>query len=235
MFPAWKGNESASSELFAKYCVPDKSEGTTGGGGRLDSLPPGLNNIGNTCYMNSALQCLLRVKRLNRYLLSEDCSHHRNSGNPLGTRCIVLDAYCELVRTMQGSHSSVHPGAVKWAVGGHNRLFADYGQHDATEFLVTLLDALNEDLNRSDVALAAARGVPINVDHLSHMELHAKCNRSIITVLSHVSRVDCWNSGDDRSPLTSPEEVLQRIIHVARANMSTMNRSARYSPTSRDI
>jgi ubiquitin C-terminal hydrolase len=135
--------------------------------------------------MNSALQCLLRVKHLSRYLLSADCDRHRNPGNPLGTHCRVLDAYRALVRTMQEGQPSVSPSAVKSAIGGHNPLFADYGQHDATEFLIALLDALNVDLNQSRIALAAARGVTVNLDRFCHMELHRLCNNSIISALFH--------------------------------------------------
>ena len=34
-------------------------------------LPPGLVNHGNTCFMNSALQCLAHTKELSDYFMSE--------------------------------------------------------------------------------------------------------------------------------------------------------------------
>jgi ubiquitin carboxyl-terminal hydrolase 8 len=143
--------------------------------------PVGLQNLGNTCFMNAPLQCLMRVKRLTDYLLSGGCQAARNPRNPLGSRCQVLDSYCALLREVSNARCSVSPTDLKRAIAQHNSTFSGYGQHDANEFLTTLLDALHEDLNQS----RTATGSHLNLEHLSGMELHHFCNQSIIVDLFH--------------------------------------------------
>jgi ubiquitin C-terminal hydrolase len=70
---------------------------------------------------------------------------------------------------------------VKEAVGRHSPLFADYGQHDATEFLITILDAIHEDLNQSPIAM----GADIDTESWSGMKLHRLCTDSIVCDCFH--------------------------------------------------
>ena len=46
----------------------------------------GLRNLGNTCFMNSGLQCLSHIKGLTNYFLTGEYLKHVNKTNPLGTQ-----------------------------------------------------------------------------------------------------------------------------------------------------
>ncbi|EXJ64486.1 hypothetical protein A1O7_00822 [Cladophialophora yegresii CBS 114405] len=109
----------------------------------------GLTNLGNTCYMNSALQCLRSVPELTSYLLADLWKKDLNVDNPLGYHGEVARAYANLMHQIYDENaSSTSPAKFKATVGRHNSNFSGYQQQDSQEFLLFLLDALQEDLNR---------------------------------------------------------------------------------------
>ncbi|KAL2863429.1 putative ubiquitin-specific protease UBP12 [Aspergillus lucknowensis] len=120
---------------------------------RKDGKPrgnTGLSNLGNTCYMNSALQCVRSVEELTYYFLNDVYKRDLNPSNPLSHNGDVAKVYANLLRTMydEAGQSSFAPRQLKHTIGRYGPAFSGYGQQDSQEFLLFLLDGLQEDLNR---------------------------------------------------------------------------------------
>ncbi|XP_075395077.1 ubiquitin carboxyl-terminal hydrolase 11 isoform X2 [Tenrec ecaudatus] len=150
----------------------------------------GLTNLGNTCFMNSALQCLSNVPQLTEYFITNRYLEELNFGNPLGMKGEIAEAYADLVKqAWSGQHCSIVPHAFKTKVGHFASQFLGYQQHDSQELLSFLLDGLHEDLNRVKkkeyVELCDAAGRPDLVVAEEAWYNHKRRNNSVIVDTFH--------------------------------------------------
>lgn len=100
----------------------------------------GLSNIGNTCFMNSSLQCLAHLDSFCQALFQESFSHIR-----LAT---VGAALQDLFLSMWTGRIAVgNTRNFKNQIGLRHSRYAGYKQEDASEFIDALLDSLSDELN----------------------------------------------------------------------------------------
>ncbi|CAF0842530.1 unnamed protein product [Didymodactylos carnosus] len=100
----------------------------------------GLINMGNTCFMNSALQCLSAIPQMRNYFQTLTFNDNQQ---PKG----VVGAYIDLTKSMwSGEHSYVTPRHLKEEISRFAPIFSDYRQKDAQEFMNYLMDALHQEL-----------------------------------------------------------------------------------------
>ena len=130
----------------------------------------GLFNMGNTCYLNSSIQCLSHTPIFREYFTSKCYLNDINTTNPLGYEGRLAQVYAVLISniwkrfnqqviprqkrvTAPGSYAPVNapaltPKTFKESLGKFSEHFAGNEQHDAQELLAFLLGGLSEDLNR---------------------------------------------------------------------------------------
>uniref|UniRef100_A0A8C2YYC7 Ubiquitin carboxyl-terminal hydrolase n=1 Tax=Cyclopterus lumpus TaxID=8103 RepID=A0A8C2YYC7_CYCLU len=126
----------------------------------------GLKNLGNTCFMNSILQCLSNTHSLRDYCLH---NAHRRDLNHSRSNTALMEEFAKLIQTMWTSSSSeaVSPSEFKTQIQRYAPRFVGYNQQDAQEFLRFLLDGLHNEVNRVSVR---PRGSTEDFDHLPDEE-----------------------------------------------------------------
>ena len=150
------GEENANRSFpFSLIGTPNHHNGSY----NLDNFPidkdknkqglVGLNNLGNTCYMNTGLQCLSNCELLTKYFLNDYYKEFINNDNPIGSKGEIVEKYSELIHHLwYGNDECVSPIQFKLAFGKFYNAFNGYNQQDSQEFISYLLDILHEDLNK---------------------------------------------------------------------------------------
>uniref|UniRef100_A0A0X3PWM1 ubiquitinyl hydrolase 1 n=1 Tax=Schistocephalus solidus TaxID=70667 RepID=A0A0X3PWM1_SCHSO len=126
------------------------------------SVPPpkGLRNLGNTCYLNSALQCICRVSAL-RHLLSSllekefsaSLKHLNDDGSIDSLQLFVPSLHSPLTRAYiafiddmhEGTRQMISPAPLRDLLVRQYHRFEGFDQQDSHEVLRCLLDGLRQE------------------------------------------------------------------------------------------
>ncbi|CAB4055643.1 USP20_33 [Lepeophtheirus salmonis] len=118
------------------YSSSSKKERSYGDQITSDGLM-GLANLGNTCYMNAALQCLSNTPSLTEYFIS--CFYPKAHSPLSGKSNSLSKSYCSLMLEM-------------WTKKRSSYVVPRYLQQDSQEFLRCFMDTLHEELMESFIA-----------------------------------------------------------------------------------
>nr|XP_060461004.1 ubiquitin carboxyl-terminal hydrolase 2 isoform X2 [Panthera onca] len=158
-----------------RYTLWEKSKGQAPGSSRSSSPGrdtmnsksaqglAGLRNLGNTCFMNSILQCLSNTRELRDYCLQRLYVRDLSHGSSVHTA--LMEEFAKLIQTIWTSSPNdvVSPSEFKTQIQRYAPRFVGYNQQDAQEFLRFLLDGLHNEVNRVTVR---PKSNPENLDHL---------------------------------------------------------------------
>ena len=102
----------------------------------------GLQNIGQTCYMNSTIQCLSNISELSDYLIN---NNYNINEHPLTTAYYNL--LCELFFNKENK-KYINPKDFKTILGELNSLFEGFQAADSKDLLFFLIERLHTELNK---------------------------------------------------------------------------------------
>ncbi|TWW75172.1 ubiquitin carboxyl-terminal hydrolase 2 [Takifugu rubripes] len=111
----------------------------------------GLRNLGNTCFMNTILQCLSNTPDLRDYCLTN--VHRLDLGDNCTANTTLMEEFAKLIQSLclSGSNEAISPSDVWKQIQQYGPKFVGCNQQDAQEFLRFLLDGLHNDVNRASV------------------------------------------------------------------------------------
>ncbi|XP_032071684.1 ubiquitin carboxyl-terminal hydrolase 32 isoform X2 [Thamnophis elegans] len=163
----------------------------------------GLSNLGNTCFMNSSIQCVSNTQPLTQYFISGRHLYELNRTNPIGMKGHMAKCYGDLIQELwSGTQKNIAPLKLRWTIAKYAPRFNGFQQQDSQELLAFLLDGLHEDLNRVHdkpyVELKDSDGRPDWEVAAEAWENHLRRNRSIVVDLFHGqlrSQVKCKTCG----------------------------------------
>ncbi|XP_062341331.1 ubiquitin carboxyl-terminal hydrolase 32-like isoform X2 [Osmerus eperlanus] len=181
----------ANSNRMSRHNVPTEKGAT------------GLSNLGNSCFMNSSIQCVSNTKPLTDYFTSGTHLYELNRTNPIGMKGHMAKCYGDLVQELwSGTQKNLAPLKLRWTIAKYAPRFNGFQQQDSQELLAFLLDGLHEDLNRVHdkpyVELKDSDGRPDWKVASEAWENHLRRNRSIVVDLFHGqlrSQVKCKTCG----------------------------------------
>ena len=138
-----------------------------------------MKNMGNTCYMNSIIQCLNHTPLFREYILNnlyvndlkeniikefkrQDGNYDDVDENDIKKifKTTIIYQYHRITKTMWEKNCLVTPASFRRLIGKKNDMFSGYMQHDSQEFLIFILDQIHEELSKKINVLMGNQVLP---------------------------------------------------------------------------
>ncbi|CAG2115717.1 unnamed protein product, partial [Medioppia subpectinata] len=186
-------NDSTVIEDKVRDFCPVRSGGTS---------ITGLKNLGNTCYSNAVVQCLLNTTEFSSFF-SRNLKINKNS--KYGSNGELVMELAALFRHMAypSFYTMLSAKDFRQAVSKHIKDFVPGAQQDSHEFLVKLFEKLHDDLNESTkwdvINTGVSEGLSLDARAMKFWKQHISKNNSIISQLFEgliVNTLSCLKCGE---------------------------------------
>ncbi|CEF65544.1 Ubiquitin carboxyl-terminal hydrolase 32 [Strongyloides ratti] len=163
----------------------------------------GLANLGNSCYMNSVLQCLIRTDVITDYLIKRLDENVEDNSLTTAFGKFLCEVFAR-------ENNKFTPGELKRMITIKCPLFADQNQQDANEFLSCFLNTISEELANSNNEKGIVPDTTYLSDTPADLEWKKQLERefSIITLKicgqlkSSLTCQSCFNVSETFEPFT---------------------------------
>lgn len=143
----------------------------------------GLRNLGNTCFMNAAIQCLVNTPQFVQFFGGKFPVNSNTKFGSNGELALELSALIRMM--MSAQYKSLAPKDFRNAVSRHWPLFSGNDQQDSHEFLVWLFEKLHADVNvsKASTEIKISEDLPIHLAINKFWNHYLDKNNSIISQL----------------------------------------------------
>lgn len=195
--PTPQSAEKGTPETAKSFCPKTDEEGASVRTG-------GLKNLGNTCFMNSSLQCVANIPQMREYFITGKFKealkiYGRATEKTQGK---LAESFAKLLQSLWDEADGVKPWDFKEIVGKSAERFTGNRQHDSMEFIEFLIDGLKEDCNK-------VKGQKIYVERADaggRDDVEVALDTSSKFLLRNDSDIDDLFVGFFKSTLTCPDE-----------------------------
>jgi len=164
----------------------------------------GLLNLGNTCFINSFIQCLSHTYEFNDYL---DNKYNED------TKSVLLNEWNSLRKLMWSKNCSISPKrfihSIHTVAKERNIKFQTYSQEDISEFAFFIIDLFNDYLKQSYTYEVNAEN-----KHEEYLKIFFKKEHSIISDLFYGCQVSCVKDKNNNIINETPEMFSILTLHI---------------------